>query len=287
MQDVEQRIKAVVLRGVRGPNPEGTIVCKSADGMVGVSGGYEYGRFFRKSADFATAFPFNHKNPEADLSWMLQELREASKSAPEGPWYRLNIHVRGKDRCEFEYFWEGTPVDRLADLERDTHGQLPTFPFRTRFDAALISQLDASQVHDAVTTYAELPRPLAEWFAVYDWMADTANGAMNQFFAREGTYMGGSAQRTDLFPLILAGLERAGLDDAAALYRESIALYAHFYERVEAAREALGIPAVERQEESDIMDRYYAMDRDIQERLGDYFVANSESFAVPSEPRDA
>ncbi len=43
------------------------------------------------------------------------------------------------------------------------------------------------------------------------------------------------------------------------IFSESIQLYAHFYENVEKARVALDLPAVEKQTESDIQNRYYQL----------------------------
>ena len=67
---------------------------------------------------------------------------------------------------------------------------------------------------------------------------------------------------------------------AEDLYCEAIALYSHFYNRVDQIRDAEGIAPIEKQEESDINDRYFQMHDDLESKRCDFIKKNPELFAV-------
>jgi hypothetical protein len=101
-----------------------------------------------------------------------------------------------------------------------------------------------------------------EVYATLEWQCDVNNGTMDQYFARSHDTMTGW-KRSTLYGVTYRGLFRIQHKIAADMFAESIALYAHFHSGVEEARIELGIPAVPKQERSDIMARFCAISASI------------------------
>jgi hypothetical protein len=221
-----------------------------------------------------------------EFSKTMSELHRISRSIRRGPWYRCDIKFSGK-QLAFHYQWEGK-VTCLGDIPPSDVWSTPTFLFRRRFDLKLISELRADNLEAALVeffgaafrTRPELPQALYEYYALFDWQADTCNGALDQYYARSGDCMGAGLPRTRLYPLVDGALGRIGFEPARSLFRESIALYSHFHERVDKARIAMGIPSVEKRTESDIMSRYYEMLADLEKAQATYFLTHLSEFAV-------
>jgi len=69
-----------------------------------------------------------------------------------------------------------------------------------------------------------------------------------------------------------------GNNDWSGIIKESIQLYSHFYGNVEQARIQLGIEPIEKQVESDIMDRYYKVQPELNEIRREYIKSNPRKF---------
>ena len=124
-----------------------------------------------------------------------------------------------------------------------------------------------------------IPEDLLDMYALVDWQADTDNGGLNQYFAREIDYFG-CFDREELYPRVLRAIKKVNHQIGENLFSEAMALFSHFYERVDRAREAMDIVAVEKQEESDINDRYFKMYDDLELKRCDFVKQHSELFAV-------
>lgn len=266
MKAVETKIAELLQSRMPGPQPKGLIKCEAGSGSTGYSGSIEAGAAAtRKKLDFSeilNALP----SKGLEFSDLLLDLRELSKREPDGPWYRCNIRIDGS-RVAFDYFWQGAPFSLVRELEPNIHGTVPHFVFEQRFDRDLVEQLSDFDLNQSLFLYVPaqlnagrtVPPPLLEIFAMVDWLSDVNNGTMDQYFAREYEGFTGRLARAELYEKTWHGLQRIGHEAGAALFAESIALYAHFHSRVEKARTEMGIPAVARQEKSDIMSRYYGM----------------------------
>jgi|CXWL01.1.fsa_nt_gi hypothetical protein len=262
MRGIEDSIKQLIRRKFAGERPTGLITAWSSDGSVAHIGTIELGSISRKEIDVVEAF-FSGNNDQK-LGSLLQELCDSSQSAPDGPWYHCEIRVYPDWNIEFEYFWERTPFNSIEELQKDVHGSIPSFVFKTRFDETLIAEMSDFDINRGIIYYVanehsagrSVSRSLLELFATTDWQGDVNNGAMNQYFARRNEMEIGMP-RSDLYPLVHAGLLRIGATEAAAIFSESLALYSHYYPEVDVARSNLGVAALPMQEESDIMDRYY------------------------------
>ncbi len=263
MRETESRIAELLRACIPGARPRGLIQCESEEGVAGYSGRVETGWFKRETHDIDSLL---RQAPAGspDFADLLFELREVSRSQPLGPWYRCNIELQPGRPIAFNYFWENAPFASLKDLAPDPRGRAPNFALARRFDPAWIAELTDFDVNASLLFYVParvkagqpVSDPLLEVFATLEWESDVNNGAMNQYFARDHEPMTG-LPRSQLYDKTHRGLLRLGQHDMAALYAEAIALYAHFYPRVEQARAAMGIAPVPKQEQSDIMDRYY------------------------------
>lgn len=261
MERIEAAIAKLLLSAMPGANPKGLVRCSAEEGVTAYTGEVEAGLLRRKRHDVAGLLE-QVRGDEPDLSELLGDLREASRTRPHGPWYRCNVHVDGR-AITFEYFWENGPYSSVKELEPDLHGSVPSFVYQRRFDRALVDELADHEVTSCLLPYVParvgagkpLTEPLLEVYATLEWQTDVDNGALEQYFAREHEPMTG-LPRSSLYLPTHSGLLRVGHTEAAALFAESIALYAHFHPRVEAARREMGIPAVPAQEESDIMERF-------------------------------
>ena len=270
MRAIEAKIANLLRSKVQGARPSGVIRCDADDGVVGYTSSIESGLLMRKKSSLDDLLGDSAKNT-LDFSDTLLELRESSKAQPLGPWYRCNIEIRPIGKVSFTYFWEGTPFSSVSELEPNLHGGVPHFVFKHRFDRALVGELSDFDVGGCLLFYVParvsankpVSEPLLQVYCTLEWEGDVNNGAMDQYFAREHEPMTG-LPRSGLYEKTYRGLQRIGHEQGAALFSESVALYAHFYERVELAREQLKLPAVPRQEQSDIMSRYYALQQSIE-----------------------
>ncbi|MBI3384484.1 MAG: DUF4375 domain-containing protein [Aquabacterium sp.] len=271
MKHIESRIVELLRSSSAAPLPGGVIKCEAADGVVGFKGPAV-------------------KGPKGDsLSSLLAELREASEATPQGPWYRCNI-VQDGPHIRFDYFWESTPFTSIKDVEPDLNGKVPSFVFERRFDQRLIDEISDFDVDNGLLFYVPararlgqaISAPLLEVYATFEWQSDVNNGALGQYFSRSTDPLTGM-DRLPLYGHAYKGLQRIGHEQAAKLFAEAVALFAHFYPKVEEARALLGIPAVPRQEESDIMDRFFALEP----TLGPARVAYMRAHMAELEQHDA
>ena len=263
MREIESRIAELLRSCIRGARPRGVIDCECEEGVTSYSGRIEAGLLRREQ--HGTPALLDTAPPASRYCAALgAERRAASRVQPLGPLYRCRIELQPGRPVAFHYFWENAPFESLKDLALDARGRAPNFALARRFDRAWIAELSDFDVGASLLFYVPariragqpVSDPLLEVFATLEWESDVNNGAMNQYFARDHEPMTG-LPRAQLYDKTHRGLLRLGQHEMAGLYAESIALYAHFYPRVERAREAMGIAPVPRQDQSDIMDRYY------------------------------
>jgi hypothetical protein len=265
----EERLTAL-LRKAAGKFANGEIICDLDSDGVGYTCDIRTGLLGTEC--------FDQDDLPKDFSDLLQSTYAWSRIDPRGPAYRMTIELSRLGGEQYRYWWEEDGKRSLSGIVRTISGSMPSFVLRHRFDRELIDVVDDSKILELFLFHVParfarnelVPASMFELYAVVDWEADTSNGTFDQYFARP-TDISGLFAREALYPATLRGLERLGMTDAIALYREAIALYSHFNGRVEQARERIGISAVPRQEESDIMHRYY---RDFEEHyrtaLADY-----------------
>lgn len=221
-----------------------------------------------------------------DFGSKLFDLWEESKKESIGPIYRCNINVKGKN-IEFEYFWEGSPFQSLSEVEPDINGSLPSFIYEKIFTKALIAHVGKWELDSAIFTFVPaqkqrneaIQEDLLDMYALVDWQSDTDNGGLNQYFARDVDYFG-CFDREELYHRVLRAIKKVNHKIAEHLFSDAMALYSHFYERVDRARVSMDIAPVEKQEESDINDRYFQMSDDLESKRRDFVKENPEQFAV-------
>lgn len=155
------------------------------------------------------------------------------------------------------------------------------------FTKDLISHVDKWELDSAIFMFVpaqrqrngKIPEDLLDMYALVDWQSDTDNGGLNQYFARDVDYFG-CYDREELYPRVLRAIKKVNHPAGENLFSEAMALYSHFYERVNLAREAMDITPVEKQEESDINDRYFQMYDDLESKRRDFVKDNAEEFVV-------
>lgn len=265
MDEIESQIKDLLRYCVGDTRPIGIIKCEVEDGVAGFTGEIETGLNERRRQD-VTALLDAARSQRPSFPDLLMQLRDASRKHPLGPLYHCNIRIN-ESTIHFEYFWEGNSFKSIRELEPAMGGGVPNFVFARRFDCALVEELMDFDVNNSLFIYVParfkagraVSEELLEVYATLEWQSDVNNGAMNQYFAREHDPMT-ALPRSMLYEKTLNGLLRIGQIEAARVFVDSVALYAHFYPRVEAARLALSIAAVPKQEQSNIMVRYYEME---------------------------
>jgi hypothetical protein len=268
MNDIESQISSFIRRRIAGARPVGVIKCGIGDGTGGFTGEVETGVLRRKKAD-VSEYLFG---PHDGMSFfdLMHQLREASRALPYGPAYHCNIVIKNAN-VSFEYFWENASFSSVKELELDDRGSVPHFLLKRRFDQSLVRELTDFDVNNSLLFYVPsrvaealpITDALMEVYATLEWQCDVNNGAMDQYFARNHDAMTGW-KRSTLYGMTYRGLLRIQHKIAADIFAESIALYAHFHSRVEEARIELGIPAIAKQERSDIMERFYAISNSIE-----------------------
>ncbi|ASK18604.1 DMP19 family protein [Halomonas sp. N3-2A] len=286
MQRVEQEIRVIFEKADLGTWPDGQVKCDMSGGSVGHTGSITSGLLKRTKTDITQILEKLDLEYGDDFGSKLFELREESKKESLGPIYRCNINVKGKN-IEFEYFWEGSPFNFLSEVEPDINGSLPNFIYEKMFTKELISYVDKWELDSAIFMFVpaqkqrneDIPEDLLDMYALVDWQCDTDNGGLNQYFARDVDCFG-CYNREELYPRVLRAIKKVNHLAAEILYSEAMALYSHFYDRVNRAREAMDIASIEKQEESDINDRYFQMYDDLESKRRDFVKENAEKFAV-------
>lgn len=286
MQKVEQEIKAIFAKADLGIWPEGQVKCGMSSGSVGHTGSIVSGLLKKTKKDITQILDKLDLEYGDDFGSKLFELREESKKEKLGPIYRCNINVKGKN-IEFEYFWEGSPFQSLSEIEPDINGSLPSFIYAKMFTKELISHVDKWELDSAIFMFVPaqkqrsetIPEDLLDMYALVDWQSDTDNGGLNQYFARDVDCFG-CYDREELYSRVLRAIKKVNHPTAENVFSEAMALYSHFYDRVSRAREAMDIAPVEKQEESDINDRYFQMYGDLESKRRDFVKENAEQFAV-------
>ncbi|WKD26751.1 DUF4375 domain-containing protein [Halomonas sp. KG2] len=286
MHKVEKEIKAIFGRADLGIWAEGQVKCDMSGGSVGYTGSIKSGLLKKTKSDITETLNRLDLEYGEDFGSKLFELREESKRESYGPIYRCNINVKGKN-IGFEYFWEGAPFQSLSEVEPGINGSLPNFIYERMFTKELIAHVNKWELDTAIFMFVPaqkqrnevIPEDLLDMYALVDWQADTDNGGLNQYFAREIDYFG-CFDREELYPRVLRAIKKVNHQIGENLFSEAMALFSHFYERVDRAREAMDIVAVEKQEESDINDRYFKMYDDLELKRCDFVKQHSELFAV-------
>ena len=266
-----------------GNDPVGELRAKLDDDVNSFSGSMEVGGTPRRKVDLGS-LQSDPKRGERDFFDLLRDIRRASRQQAGGPAYLVYVVARAGGETSFEYFLEGVPLESIRDLRLDEFEFVPAAVYRQRFDARMLAELSEFEANAAISSHvpARLAagRPvspaLVELHATIDWEGDVNNGGMDQYFARKHAEDDTGRPRSEMYPLVWAGLKRIGADEAAALFAESIALWAHFQPEVEAARVGMGIPAVPRQDESDIGGRYYQFQPDLDRLRAAYLRAHPE-----------
>lgn len=214
---------------------------------------------------------------------LVTRLQKASIREPRGPIDGVQFVVSGRS-CDVRYRWIQDQIDEFHETEGQSDG-IPFFVVMSDFSERVVTRVRSRDVYSIMLTIGRLvfldaehyPRPLVEACAIVDWLADTRNGAFDQYFARKKVRL----TRTEVYSFVLSGLQRIGQDAGADLFCEGIAIYSHFEPEIEKARSSMGIERVPRVSESDIMSRFYHLHREIESRLADHFVAQPTEFAVP------
>jgi len=286
VQEVEQKIKDIFAKANLGIWPEGQVKCGMSDGSVGHTGSITSGLLKKTKNDISQILKNLDLEYGEDFRSKLIELREASNKETLGPIYRCNINLKGK-KIEFEYFWEGSQFQSLSEVEPDIHGSLPNFIYEKIFNKDLISHVGKWDLDSAIFMFVpaqkqrgqKIPENLLDMYALVDWQSDTGNGGLNQYFARDVDYFG-CYSREELYPRVLRAIKQVNHPAGESLFSEAMALYSHFYDRVNHVREAMDIASIEKQKQSDINDRYFQICDDLASRRRDFVKENPEQFAV-------
>lgn len=251
-------------------------------GTVGMSGKLSGGTLIKKELwanDFANSINW-------DATDNLLKLYEVSKRHPHGPIYKCNIKFV-KGHATFHYYFEGSPIQSLSDIAKDSHGTYPLFAYRTYFTEALIDASDKGDLrigHQALIEVllpegSDVPTHHMEFYALNDFISDFLNGGLNQYFSRSITWDSAEYERVKLYPRLKKALIKLGREDANDMFDQAIALFAHYNAPVEIAREQMKIPAVPKQEESDIGPRFWEIIYELEEEFEAYMKANKSKFA--------
>jgi len=286
VQKAEQEIRAILAKAELGIRPEGQVKCGMSSGSVSHTGSVVSGLFKRTKNDITHILKQLDLKSGEDFRSKLFDLREESKKEPLGPIYRCNINVKGR-LIEFEYFWESSAFNSLSEIEPDINGSLPSFIYERIFSEELISHVDKWELDSAISMYVvaqmqknkDVPEELLDMYALVDWQSDTNNGGLNQYFARDVDGYG-CCDREALYPRVLRAIQHINHSAAEEHFSEAVALYSHFYDRVNRAREVMQIAPVERKGESDINDRYFQICDELESKRREFVKAHAEQFAA-------
>ena len=267
MHNIETHIRELISKVALDSSTKGYITCELNDGSAGYSGSLltSNSSTHQQSIDITSIFDDLRRKNDLKFDELLFSLREASKAYPHGPIYHCEIEINGYN-VSFNYFWENESFDTLDQIKRTNANTLPTFIYEKIFNEELVSfigdyEIDAAIGFHVSSQYCKeknINNSLLEMYALIDWQWDTENGGLDQYFARNMDYFD-CYPRENLYPFVLKALETLNYYEATELFKECIALYSHFYDRVDNARKIMGIPSIEKQTESDINQRYYTV----------------------------
>ena len=257
MKQVESDIAEFVIAAADERTAKGRVQCHASPEHVGLGSSSEHPG---DDQELYRALSGNR-----DFLRLLRRSWEESQNCELGPWYSSIIELQNSREVTFTYFWEQTPFNSVKELRTNSHGGLPLFAFKKRFDRALIDELSDDEadvalcVHVVAAIQSGVPvaEALKELWATAEWQCDVERSEFNHYFARMHDPAAIRIPSVEFHSLALRGLKRLGHTEAESLYSEAIALYAHFHPHVEQTRVALGLPQIPRTEYSDIMDRYW------------------------------
>jgi len=221
---------------------------------------------------------------ELVFSW-----HERSRREPMGPWYFAELVISKNGRASANYKWEREKITSIAQLKKNPQTKsLPTHSFRSGLSRKLLRQWPQDSLLDAIDVYtvaqlergAALPPILLSVFAVSDWMADTKNGGLDQYFSRSHDCLGGTTRRRTLYPVVLQALEAIGAKRGMVLFCDGIALYAHHRRSVEAARLRLDIARTPRKNSDGITPRLHREWTQIEAKLCRFIRKNISEIAT-------
>lgn len=264
---------------------------KKATGIISVdldsgavsTSGKLIGGTFKKTEMWAMDF-FDSTNWNANQTFL--KLYETSKKHPKGAIYKCVISFQ-KGKPEFRYYFEKAPINSLSDIAKDNHGSFPLFAYRSYFTEELIEASGPGELrigHQALMEFL-LPKGVKvsedhmAFYALNDFISDFYNGGLNQYFGRSVTWDHVKYKRADLYPSLKIALVQIDRSDVSDMFDEAIALYSHYNEHVEEARQAMKIPAVPKQEESNIGSRFWDIIDNLESETERYMKANKSKFA--------
>jgi hypothetical protein len=192
-----------------------------------------------------------------------------------------------KGKANFQYYREEDDFSSIEDIPKDSFGSIPSFIYRKTFSKELIQATDTHKMVIGQSVFVQslmkagkvVPETHRIFYSLSDLIGDVNNGGFNQYFERSITWDTAQLPREDLYTDVDTALALIDMIEAREIFRDALAVYAHLYERVNSARQTLGIPAIEKQETSDLDSRYYNILSDLEERFGAYIKANSDVFA--------
>ena len=286
MELFEQQIKAALDTNF-GRRASGNIDVGLEDGAASYSGDFKVKSIFAKETVKEAGEYFEEQN--IDLFKLISELRKRSSAGKRGPIFRMKISlVKGK--VNFQYYREEDDFSSIEDIPKNSFGSIPLFVYRKAFSKELIQATDTHKMVIGQSAFVQslikagkvVPEFHKLFYSLSDLIGDVNNGGFNQYFERRITWDTAQLSREGLYTDVDAALALIDLVEAREIFREALAVYAHLYERVDAARQTLGISAIEKQETSDLDSRYYSILSELEERFGAYIKANSDVFAYES-----
>jgi len=224
--------------------------------------------------------------PVHELVRGLEDVRD-----PRGaPAWGLDLSFDGRGGRHVALLFPDPDLEDLTKAPRDDLGRLPSWVYMNP-RPTLIAQMSDHDLSRLVREHVEQARAILRFDSDVAYSrsigetfylvmingaadGDIRNGRFDQFYAR---YAG---QRPELIVDFRNSYAMLG-PEWRALFDESIQLYAHFHDNVEAARRMLDLPALEKRTESDIMSRYYALDPSVDALRARYIRAHADEFTVP------
>lgn len=226
---------------------------------------------------------------ESAFTGMVFAWHERSEREPMGPWYFAELVISRTGRVSASYRWEREQITSISQLKKHPQTKsLPTHPFRSGLSAKLLRQWPQDKLLNAIDVYTTaqldrgvaLPPMLLSVFAISDWIGDTRNGGLDQYFTRSHDWMTNTTLRRKLYPVVMQALETIGAKRGAALFRDGIALYAHHRRHIEAARVRLGIARVAKKDSDGITPRLHREWTQIEAKLSGFIRKNISEIAT-------
>lgn len=246
------------------PHPDfsGEIELRMGEDSTGVSGRLVDTRT-GETTQYTTLYA---KDPEG-FRYLFDALRNASLREPRGAVYAVEIRCRDR-RIFFTYWRERDAMSNLSQVKRDDFGSMPSFVYSGGLTEAVCRHLRSEDVCSAlmfgvangVRAGRRVPDHAFAAFAVYDWLSDTRNGALDQYFAQPLRGPRPDTPLSHVYEAVREGCRLAGVSQAVSLFEEGVQLWSHFHEHVNVARTQMGLPEVPKQTTSDIDSRFYEID---------------------------